>query len=300
MKRYLSPLYNLVVFASIIFIVYDRIKSPISSKVDYVLITITAMAAVWLTVKFLLNDKVDLTDLIKAKELDLTEFQKRVNAVIHSNKLDASKIEEIESSVYDKLKGNLTDNLLNLVEDKLKLQFDAAGMSIAIKNEMQAIVSFNSSYINKLQRNSIVNLIIGIAATICAVYVLAIALLNSTGYADLNAFLMHFAPKISFVIFVQIFAFFFLKLYKSNLDDARYFQNEMTNILSKSAALKISQQNGNNNLFEKILLILASTERNFKIAKEETMLDLEKAKMENAQNIDLINSLRDILKSGNK
>lgn len=79
-------------------------------------------------------------------------------------------------------------------------------------------------YIQKLSRNSIVNLIIGILGTIISISILSITLISIDTYHDIGQFFLTYLPKLSFVIFIQLFAFFFLRLYKSNLEDAKYFQ----------------------------------------------------------------------------
>ena len=41
-------------------------------------------------------------------------------------------------------------------------------------------------------------------------------------------------------IFIEVFSFFFLKLYKSGLADILYYQNELTNLESKFLALELA------------------------------------------------------------
>lgn len=135
-------------------------------------------------------------------------------------------------------------------------------------------------YLDKLQRNSIVNLFIGIIATIIAIGVLLFTILYKTDYKDIWAFSLQFLPRLTFVVFIQVFAFFFLRLYKNNLEDARYFQNELTNINCKIAAIKVAQVTNRDELLDSFLTSLIAVERNFKLAKEETMLNLEKARIE--------------------
>lgn len=58
-------------------------------------------------------------------------------------------------------------------------------------------------------------------------------------------FTTHFLPRLTLVVFIEIFAYFFLRLYKSSLTEIKYFQNEMTNIEAKFIALYIALESDN-------------------------------------------------------
>lgn len=153
------------------------------------------------------------------------------------------------------------------------------------------------NHIIKLQNNSIVNLIIGIIGTIMAVTVLSLAINTGNEYKSLEIFALNFLPRISFVILIQLFAFFFLRLYKSNLEDSKYFQNELTNILAKTTAIKIASQQDDKPLLTELIRDLSKIERNFKLATGETLLNLEKAKIEKDVDLALASTVRDFFKN---
>jgi hypothetical protein len=85
-------------------------------------------------------------------------------------------------------------------------------------------------------------------------------------------------PRMSLIIFIEIFSYFFLRLYKDGLGEIRFFQNELTNIESKLIALKSAQMSNNSKAIQKATEYLSRTERNFLISKKQTTLDLEKAR----------------------
>jgi hypothetical protein len=151
-------------------------------------------------------------------------------------------------------------------------------------------------YIDRIQRNSIVNLSIGILGTIASISILAFSFL---GYKPIEVipFIIFFIPKLLFAAFVQLFAFFFLRLYKNNLEDAKYFQNELTNLAAKTASLKISYLAKKEDLFSDIVKDLSITERNFKLNKNESLLNIEKAKIEKELDLETIIAIKDLLKS---
>ena len=94
-------------------------------------------------------------------------------------------------------------------------------------------------------------------------------------------------PRLSFVFIIELFAYFFLRLYKEGLDEIKYFQNELTNIESKLISVEVAYITKNDKTMKESLSILAKTERNFILKKGETTVELERAKSEseNMQNI---------------
>src|SRR5205823_4776936 len=69
-------------------------------------------------------------------------------------------------------------------------------------------------------------------------------------------------PRISVAVFIEVFSFFFLKLYKSNLQEIKYFQNELTNIEMRGLALEAALLNTQNKSTEPIVDQLIRTDRN--------------------------------------
>jgi hypothetical protein len=79
---------------------------------------------------------------------------------------------------------------------------------------------------------------------------------------DLAKFTIDFLPRISIIILIEVFAYFFLRLYKVSLNDAKYFQNESTNLESKFLALEISLQRDDKELIDLCITDLLAVERN--------------------------------------
>ena len=119
--------------------------------------------------------------------------------------------------------------------------------------------------------------------------------MGTTTFSSLPDFLIHYLPRLTLAIFIQVFAFFFLKLYKNNLEDGKYFQNELTNISAKSSSLILAYVLKKDDNIASILKELSVTERNFKLGKEESLMILEKAKVDQNSDTSLIEGLRDVL-----
>ena len=241
--------------------------------------------------KYTYRDEFDINYPRKIKEQ--LQVEKKLGELINNN----VTVEKIQDLVYDRTVLSIEKALIAKIEDKYEKFINFDLKHTLISNQLQPIIRDTEKYIDKLQRNSIVNLIIGIMGTITAITILAITILGNNGITvEIKDFLIHFLPRLTFVVFIQLFAFFFLRLYKNNLDDAKYFQNELTNLNSKSAALKIANLLNNQSKVDDILKELSITERNFKLFKEETTQHLEKAKLEKEFDANMLVAFGEFLK----
>ncbi|MAT16791.1 MAG: hypothetical protein CMJ46_16150 [Planctomyces sp.] len=86
----------------------------------------------------------------------------------------------------------------------------------------------------------------------------------------------------SFIVFTQVFGFFFLRMYKASLDEIKYFQNEITNLAMQYTALTIAEETGDSEILHDVIMVFAEAERNFKLRSGESTVDLERAKQNDA------------------
>lgn len=151
--------------------------------------------------------------------------------------------------------------------------------------------------IEALARRGNLNLTIGVLTTIVGVMVLAYVVLSPAAvstHADSASSLVFFTSllsRISVAIFIEVFAFFFLRLYKSGLEDIRYYQNEITNIESKETALLAVTDNDTCELKKVVIEVLAKTERNGLLKKGETTVALERDRIERNELVELAKSI---------
>jgi len=120
-----------------------------------------------------------------------------------------------------------------------------------------------------LGRRGNLNLLLGVMTTISGLILLGYFVLYDRVYpTDPVEFGVHFVPRIALVLFVQAFAYFFLRLYKSSLQEIKFFQNETTNIQQRQAALIASIELGEQETQKDVILTLARTDRNRILAAE--------------------------------
>lgn len=227
-----------------------------------ILVTLILMFLVSFIVKFLSDEKSSYS-----REQQLNDFrrrrrdQTRLNQLLndqHQSQLNLQDLREIEKRISNNL------------DQKYEMHHSDRALQKQISYTLAPLLLNNQKYIDTIQKNSIINLVIGIIGTVITIIILSFAVLSGRVYSNINDFIIHLVPRITFVAFIQIFAFFFLRLYKNNLEDGKYFQNELTNLNAKCAALTIAILTKNTDKQSEILANLVTTERNFKIQKEET------------------------------
>jgi uncharacterized membrane protein len=59
-----------------------------------------------------------------------------------------------------------------------------------------------------------------------------------------SSFILKFIPRITLLIFTNVFSFFFLNLYRQMLNEIKYFQNEITSIELKQIAIMYCEKLG--------------------------------------------------------
>jgi hypothetical protein len=100
-------------------------------------------------------------------------------------------------------------------------------------------------HIKTLRNNAVTNLFIGIVIAALGVIILfwAVLQIGSMQLAETQnidtykVVALIIFPKLSITLFIQIFSYFFLAMYRSNQQEIRYFQNEITMIDSLASAL---------------------------------------------------------------
>jgi uncharacterized membrane protein len=49
-------------------------------------------------------------------------------------------------------------------------------------------------------------------------------------FASIQGLLSFYIPRITTIVLIETFAYFFLKLYRQNLEEIKYYQNELTTV----------------------------------------------------------------------
>ena len=169
--------------------------------------------------------------------------------------------------------------------------------------------------ISDLRLRSNINLILGMVITIGGLYLLwtTVSIVDTSkllkqfaiegdesNFKFLKSLILPIVPRFLLVIFVEIFAYFFLRLYKEGLSEIKYFQNELTNVESKLVSVEYAYITNSMESLKDGLKSLSQTERNFILEKGQTTVELEKAKSESALTQNIIKSIPAVFKKANK
>lgn len=217
------------------------------------------------------------------KELHLDEKQR----LDLSETLKQSFAENINSDFFKVLNENISIELTKEKRGRLEL----------LLRDFNSIKVRLNSEIDKLSRKANVNLVIGSLTTIVALLALGVVVFQNTGsFVSLTDMLYHYIPRLSLIIFVEVFAYFFLRLYKLNLSDMKYFQNELTTVELKLASLTTAINFGKDVDISAITIELSKTERNFIVKKGETTVESVKSKFDKTDLNEILKSITEIAK----
>lgn len=230
-------------------------------------------------------------------ENEIAKEKSRTNEESISAEDYKNVLNEVKSDVSEKLTSDLISSFKAEVNS-----YDAFEQTQKASYQFRARVE---SEIRTLSSRANVNLFIGSVTTVLGISVLAYMLVvggfvydvdNSMTGNILTDYILYYIPRLSVVLFIEVFSYFFLRLYRANLNDMKYFQNELTNIESKLTALNIAVHGDDNALKATVVESLLATERNFVLKKGETTIDLEVSKMEAQKSAETTRILQAALK----
>lgn len=242
--------------------------------------------------------KLDQSDLDLITETIQRELKVQNRQQSTYFELSENERKEITKSIVSNIPKKLSDEILESIKLSINNSVSEEKCFKEFREEQNKTKIRLINEIDSLTRRGNLNLVIGGFTTILAVSLLGyIVLTAKLEVLELKDFIWHYIPRITVSIFIQIFSFFFLKLYKTSLQDIKYFQNELTNIDSKFLALDAALIIGDKNIISEVIKEVSITDRNSKLKKGETTIDLERLKAENKSLSDMLLSTKDIINS---
>jgi len=251
-----------------------------------------------------------------AERYEISGLDKALKDLSNHKQWTSAQVEDIKNKIesWESDKGLseeekeiiITSAVAQISEDAIKTIFNHE--AIELKDKIKENLGFNRladaskiivmrlrlrREITDLRLRSNINLLIGMSITAGGLYLLwstvsivdASDLLKELASEGSESNIMFFKnlilpiiPRILLVIFVEVFAYFFLRLYRNGLSEIKYFQNELTNIESKLAAVEFSYITNNQDGLKISIEALSKTERNFVLEKGQTTVELERAK----------------------
>lgn len=234
-----------------------------------------------------LRNQIEHGDSASNKELELLKNEvSRLKSELDSNSSITAAIgAENKDELVSLLKREIQEESTSLASqeflDKVKKEAATSDQTKEIEKVFSRTLERLYTETSALGRRGNLNLSLGILTTIVGLAILGYFVVEiDTVPEDKVAFVAYFIPRLSLVVLIEIFAYFFLKLYKSSLSEIKYFQNEMTNSEAKLAALKCSLMTNDSEATSNVIKALSETERNAIIEKGQTTAEIEKSKVE--------------------
>lgn len=233
----------------------------------------------------------DLLDEIKILHRKITDIENKPSSGL------AVEINEKErEELISEAKKRITGNTILLADASLKADISDFKKSYSLHKLHTDMVFRLESEIDRLNRRGGVNLAIGSVIALVGILSLAFFLYHSPSTSGGLNFFIHHLPKLSFVVVVELFAYFFLRLYKNGFDEIKYFQNEITNIEMKIMSLKYAQDFKSEDIIKELAMHLMKTERNFILEKGQTTVSIEKERLQKLSDSKITSVISDIIK----
>lgn len=257
---------------------------------------------------------------LKPFEINLSEresassISKTISEQIAEIKDQIKGIGTVEFDIKDINEGQLLESLRSTIDQRFtesvlkSIDEEFAKRDLQNKQWERFITGFEEirkrlyEETDNLARRANLNLGLGTITTILAgIGLVAIVFLRPLELAGLTKdeygwrIIAHYIPRLSLIVFAELFAYFFLRLYKAGLADIKYYQNELTNVELKISALKVALAVKDNEILKVVIGELAKAERNFILKKDETTIELEKIKTENLNTKDWLEHLTILL-----
>ena len=193
-------------------------------------------------------------------------------------------LEKINSGISDQA----SKDILKSIEEKYSIDVIINSQLSHLASHYRKTTERLRNEIESLSRRGNLNLIIGSMTAILGLIILGNMVfggdfsLHASVTADdyLSYMGREFMPRLSLVVLIEIFAYFFLRLYKASLEGIKYFQNELTNIESKFIGIEGAILSKDIDLKKSAIESFVKTERNFVLKRGESTVELEKGRIE--------------------
>ena len=212
----------------------------------------------------------------------LSKIEKELAELSHSSQdVSASQrsklVQSVRQSIVETAGNEFLDEIRNSVQDSKSGQKFAKEIRLIFNRTIERL----NNEVESLARRGNLNLSLGILTALAGIALLGIFIwIMEVPRVSSMEFVQYFFPRFSLVIFVEVFAYFFLRLYSNNLIEIKYFQNELTNVETKFLSLLTATHFKNENNMTDVISQLSQTERNYILQKGQTTVNLERSKIE--------------------
>lgn len=215
------------------------------------------------------------------------------NEKSHSSKIDNILFysELLKEKGANSKKKETDDNkeVSSAIPDSTDKDVDDENTANEIKHTFLASEERIKTEIQNLKRRATINLSLGVTLSCAALLVFFFLVYNEKPDEDYQKVFLHFASRVGLVVFVELLAYFFLKLYKSTLTSVQYYHNELTNIETRKIAAIVAIKHCKEDKIWQTVEYLLKVERNVLVKDKETTIQMEMLKLQSEKdNSDLL------------
>lgn len=224
------------------------------------------------------------------KRDEVLELEKRLVLMEQSrNTADqAFDTNEIASNITSQLSKTIDKSVLKEIEEKYSNEIFRNEVVVRASDVFEDLISRLEIERRVVSTRSIFNLIIGVCIAVSGMIILydTVRVVNFD-LSDWKNISLEIVARLSVVLVIEIFAYFFLNLYRSGLQEIKYYRNEITNIFARRIAFNLSLIENPQGGLSKLIDNFSTTVRNFVLKKgERTILsEYGQSASENSNNI---------------
>jgi hypothetical protein len=179
---------------------------------------------------------------IRQQRLKLRELRAQLSSSerILSSSAEAKIIDLFRQAIGDDIAPKISQGLEAAVDDRASGRMDEAAIGV-----MDRAVGRLQSASSTVTIRGFVNLVIGILFALGALYVLreSVGLFSPEQLSRITLAEATYLVgiRVSLALVITLIAYFFLSLYRRSLEDAKYYQNEVTQIEAVISAISLSK-----------------------------------------------------------
>lgn len=152
---------------------------------------------------------------------------------------------------------------------------------VDIDNMIRRSLARLEAEIAEVRRRGGINLAMGMSITILGLGILGYAVYAAPSIqASSTELAAYFLPRLSLVLVTEMFAYFFLRLYKLSMTETKYFQNELTGAEARALSILLASKQEAPALVASVAKSFASLDRNHVLEKGQTTVEIEQARIE--------------------
>ena len=221
----------------------------------------------------------DDTGVFENLELgDIQNQLKQIKELI--SKIGENELQEISAQLRESLMEGATEELVTELRRKIASDDQLRRTRISIKSAFDASEERLSNEVEILRTRANTNMLIGCFIALFGAGILALSMyLSNSTSTKFDELIVQMVPRFSIVVLIELFAYFFLSMYRSNLSEIRYYQNEITNIEMRKAGTLLSISG---TPIDTVTNELIATDRNGVLTGNQTTQELERLKIERA------------------